>query len=67
MLRQIRFEEDKYARMIGLPQFGGANVVLDPSITAHNGPLALSEYAWSWTWSSWALYGPAVFTSTRMG
>jgi len=24
-LQQIRFEEDKYARMIGLPQFGGAN------------------------------------------
>ena len=45
-LQQIRFEEDKYARMIGLPQFGGANVVLDPSITGHNGLLALSESAW---------------------
>jgi hypothetical protein len=32
-LQQIRFEEDKYAQMIGLPQFGGANVVLDPPIT----------------------------------
>ena len=49
MLQQIRFEEDKYARMIGLPQFGGANVVLDPSITGHNGLLALSESAWWWT------------------
>ena len=48
-LQQIRFEEDKYARMIGLPQFGGANVVLDPSITGHNGLLALSESAWWWT------------------
>jgi hypothetical protein len=45
-LQQIRFEEDKYAPMIGLPQFGGANVVLDPSITGHNGLLALREYAW---------------------
>lgn len=45
-LQQIRFEEDKYARMTGLPQFGGANVVLDPSITGHNGLLALREYAW---------------------
>jgi hypothetical protein len=49
MLQQIRFEEDKYARMIGLPQFRGANVVLDPCITGHNGLLALSEYAWWWT------------------
>ena len=48
-LQQIRFEQDKYARMIGLPQFGGANVVLDPSITGHNGLLALSESAWWWT------------------
>ena len=29
-LRQIRFGEDKYARMIRLPQYGEANVVLDP-------------------------------------
>jgi hypothetical protein len=45
MLQPIRFEEDKYARMVGLPQFGGANVVLDPSITGHNGLSTLSEYA----------------------
>jgi hypothetical protein len=45
MLQPIRFEEDKYARMMGLPQFGGANVVLDPSITGHNGLSTLSEYA----------------------
>jgi hypothetical protein len=32
--------------MIGLPRFGGANVVLDPSITGHNGLLAQREYAW---------------------
>jgi hypothetical protein len=35
--------------MIGLPQFGGANVMLDPSITGRNGFLALSESAWWWT------------------
>jgi uncharacterized protein (DUF433 family) len=29
-LQQIRFDEDKYARLIRLPQFGDANVVLDP-------------------------------------
>jgi uncharacterized protein (DUF433 family) len=29
-LQQIRFDEDKYARIIRLPQFGDANVVLDP-------------------------------------
>lgn len=30
-LKQIRFENDKYAKMIRLPQYGEANVVLDPS------------------------------------
>jgi hypothetical protein len=40
-LQQIRFEENKYARMIGLPQFGGANVVLDPSITGRVIPTAI--------------------------
>ncbi len=30
-LQQIRFEDDKYAGLIRLPQFGEANVVLDPS------------------------------------
>jgi uncharacterized protein (DUF433 family) len=29
-LQQIRFDENKYARIIRLPQFGDANVVLDP-------------------------------------
>jgi len=29
-LKQIDFSEDKYARMIRLPQYGEANVVLDP-------------------------------------
>ncbi len=29
-LQQIRFDDDKYARIIRLPQFGEADVVLDP-------------------------------------
>ncbi|WP_102144567.1 Rv2018 family toxin-antitoxin system antitoxin [Mycobacterium hubeiense] len=29
-LKQISFDRDKYARMIRLPQYGAANVVLDP-------------------------------------
>jgi uncharacterized protein (DUF433 family) len=29
-LRQINFDKDKYAKMIRLPQYGTANVVLDP-------------------------------------
>lgn len=29
-LQQISFDDDKFARMIRLPQFGDANVVLDP-------------------------------------
>ena len=29
-LKQINFDKDKYAKMIRLPQYGTANVVLDP-------------------------------------
>lgn len=30
-LKQIRFDNDKYAKLIRLPQYGEANVVLDPT------------------------------------
>jgi uncharacterized protein (DUF433 family) len=30
-LKQIRFDNDKYAKLIRLPQYGEANVVLDPA------------------------------------